>query len=95
MKNRNTPSDQDYFNENSLKYYRDLKASLATRYEEGMEKGMEKGREEGRKEGRKEGMAEGMEKVALKMIQQNEPIERIMVYTGLTEEQIEILKNSK
>ena len=76
MKNQNTPSDQDYFNDNSLKYYRDLKASLATRYEEGMEKGM----------------AEGMEKVALKMIQQNEPTERIMAYTGLTEEQIEILK---
>ncbi len=74
MKNRAIPSDQDYFNEDSLKYYRDLKASLATRYEEGMEK--------------------GMEKVALKMIQQNEPTERIIAYTGLTEEQIEILKNN-
>ncbi len=30
MKNREIKSDQDYFDEDSLKYYRDLKASLAT-----------------------------------------------------------------
>ncbi len=59
--------------EDSLKYYRDLKASLATRYEEGRE--------------------EGIKEVAIKLIRLNLPTEYITKATGLTEEQIEILKN--
>ncbi|MBU0763623.1 MAG: Rpn family recombination-promoting nuclease/putative transposase [Bacteroidetes bacterium] len=59
--------------ENSLKYYRDIKASLDTRYEEGIEK--------------------GIEKVAIEMLHENEPIEKIVKFTGLNKKQIERLKN--
>lgn len=58
--------------EDSLKYYRDLKASFDTKFEEGMIK--------------------GIEKVAEEMLKQNEPIEKIVKFTGLTREQIEMLK---
>jgi predicted transposase/invertase (TIGR01784 family) len=61
--------------EDSLKYYRDLKASFDTKFEEGMEKGIEK----------------GIEKVAIEMLRQNEPVEKIMKFTGLTQPQIERL----
>ncbi len=74
MKNREIKSDQDYFAEDSLKYYRDLKASLATRYEEGKE--------------------EGIKEVAIKLIRLNLSTEYITKATGLTEEQIEILKKN-
>ncbi len=64
--------------EDSLKYYRDLKASLTTSYEEGKEDGRE----------------EGIKEVAIKLIRLNLPTEYITKATGLTEEQIEILKNN-
>ncbi len=66
-----TPEQVRYY-EDSLKYYRDIKASLDTRYEEGIEK--------------------GIEKVAIKMIEENETIERIIKFTGLTKDQISYLK---
>ncbi len=82
--------------EESLKYYRDLKNSLDTAKEEGYGKGRKQGRKEGRKagkkEGRKEGIEIGVEKVAKEMLKNNEPIEKIIIYTGLTREQIETLK---
>jgi len=66
---------------------------------EGEKKGMEKGREEGRKEGmekgREEGMEKGMEKgrieTAKVMKQAGEPMEKIMRYTQLTQEEVEAL----
>jgi len=58
--------------EDSLKAYRDLKASLDTMFEEGIQ--------------------EGMRKVALEMLNDNEPIEKIIKFTGLSKEQIEKLK---
>lgn len=62
--------------EDSLKYYRDIKASLDTKYEEGMEKGIEK----------------GIEKVALNAIKKGLTVEEIVELTGLNKEQIERLK---
>ncbi len=62
--------------EDSLKYYRDLKASFDTRYEEGLEKGIEK----------------GIEKVAKQMLLVGESIEKIQKYTGLSREKIEMLR---
>jgi len=62
--------------EDSLKYYRDLKASFDTKFEEGLQKGL------------KEGIQKGIKKVALQMLEDNEPIEKIMKFTGLTKEQI-------
>jgi len=66
--------------EDSLKYYRDMKNSLDTAFEEGKEEGKEEGREE------------GMENVAKEMLRDKEPMEKIIRYTGLTHEQIEKLK---
>lgn len=61
--------------EDSLKYYRDLKNSLDTAMQEGFEKGIEK----------------GIEKVAIQMLNSNESIEKIIAFTGLTQEQVERL----
>ena len=74
--------------EDSLKAYRDIKNSLDTAREQGFEKGHEKGREEGRAEGRDERSIE----IAREMLADNEAIDKIIRYTGLTETQIKELK---
>ncbi len=61
--------------EESLKYYRDLKNSLDTAREEGLEEGLEKGRLE----------------IALKLKQSGMGIDRIAAITGLDQEKIEKL----
>lgn len=76
---RFTP-DQVRSYEDSLKYYRDIKNSLDTAREEGLLEGIEKGVEEGKIE------------VAAEMIKENEPLEKIIRFTGLSREQIEKLK---
>jgi predicted transposase/invertase (TIGR01784 family) len=73
--------------EDSLKAYRDLKASLDTMFEEGLQKGL--------KQGKKEVIKEGMLKVAIEMLNDNESIEKIKKFTGLTKEQILQLKNER
>lgn len=65
-------SQQEYMEyEDSLKYYRDLKNSLDTAFDDGMQ--------------------EGMKRVAKQMIADNEPVDKIMKFTGLTLAQIEEL----
>ncbi|GAB2782697.1 Rpn family recombination-promoting nuclease/putative transposase [Rhabdobacter roseus] len=71
--------------EDSLKYYRDLKNSLDTAWEEG--------REDGLMEGMEKGKAEGIVEVARNMLQKGVPTEVISEFTGLTVTQIEKLKN--
>ena len=58
---------------------------LNDRYRKGMEKGIEKGKAEG--------ITEGIEKVAKMMLLGKLPDEQIIAYTGLTQEQINGLKN--
>jgi predicted transposase/invertase (TIGR01784 family) len=70
--------------EDSLKYYRDLKNSLDTAREEGMLEGIEQGIERG--------IEQGIEQVALKMLKRGIAVEIISDTTGLTEQQIEMLK---
>lgn len=65
------------FYEDSLKDYWDLKNSMETYFKEGMEKGMEKEKVE----------------TAKVMIQANEPIEKIVLYTGLSREDIAKIKS--
>lgn len=72
--------DQIRSYEDSLKYYRDLKASLDTSYEEGMEKGMEKGKFEKSVEIAKELLYSGVD------------MDIIVNATGLSKQQIEKLK---
>ena len=60
-------SQEEYQNyKESLKYYRDIKNLLETAREEGNEIGIEK----------------GIGKVAVEMLKDNEPIEKIMKFTG-------------
>ncbi len=72
--------DQIRSYEDSLKYYRDIKASLDTKFEEGKKEGMI--------EGRKEGMIE----VALELLKQGVDIDIIIKSTGLTRKQVAGLK---
>lgn len=62
--------------EDSLKSYRDLKNSLDTAFEEGIEQGIEK----------------GIEKVAMNGIRQGKSDELILEMTGLTQQQLNYLK---
>ena len=84
--------------------YRDIKNSVDTAKREGiaegkeigMKEGMEKGREEGRAEGIEEGRAEGMNlrslEIARKMLAKGMDEASIMDMTGLTVEEIKMLK---
>ena len=88
--------------------YRDIKNSVDTAkregiaegkeigMKEGMEKGREEGRAEGRAEGREEGRAEGMNlrslEIARKMLAKGMDEASIMDMTGLTSEEIKLLK---
>jgi predicted transposase/invertase (TIGR01784 family) len=78
------------------------KMSAVTEYfrDEGRRQGLEKGLEEGRKEGREEGIEIGIKKekeqrdieIAMIMIKNNEPVEKIALYTGLLSSQISELQ---
>ena len=84
--------------------YRDIKNSVDTAKREGIAEGkeigmkevMEKGREEGRAEGIEEGRAEGMSQrsleIARKMLAKGMDEASIMDMTGLTSEEIKLLK---
>ncbi|MCI5131214.1 MAG: Rpn family recombination-promoting nuclease/putative transposase [Candidatus Electrothrix sp. EH2] len=61
--------------ENSLKYYRDLKNSIDTAFDEGRAEGKEEGREEGREQRTLE--------IAKEMLAEGESAERIVRFTGL------------
>ncbi len=68
------------------KFLMDQRAEKAYAFDEGMEKGMQKGMEKGR--------AEGMEEVALNMLKSNFKLSVISKITGLSEAEIEKLKNN-
>ena len=70
---------QDY--EDSLKYYRDLKNSLDT------------AKEEGKIEGLKKGIRKGKIQVALKMLKKGLEISLIKEITGLSDKEINELKD--
>jgi hypothetical protein len=81
--------------ERSAREYFEEKGLLEGR-EQGLKEGMKAGKKEGIKEGKKEGIKEGKReeqiKIAKEMIKENENIEKIIKYTGLTKEEIEKLK---
>jgi len=86
--------------ETSKMAYRDIKNSVDTAKREGiaegMEKGMKQGMEKGMKQGREEGRAEGMNlrslEIARKMLAKGMDDASIMDMTGLTAEEIKLLK---
>ena len=81
---------RDY--EDSLKYYRDLKNSLDTAFEDGVEKGFEQGVEKGIEQGIEQGVEKGIEKVAIELIRKKVSNEIIRSSTGLTQDQINYLR---
>ena len=85
-------------------YYATMEGAIIQGRREGREEGREEGRREGRREGReegiqqgmKEGMRQGMQKknieTARLMLEDNEAIEKIMRYTGLSEQEIKAIQ---
>ena len=71
----------------SLKAYRDWKNTVDTAAYKGHEKGLEEGLRKGRKEGRREQAFA----IARQMKADQEPLNKIMRYTGLTEAEIDRL----
>ena len=86
--------------EASKKAYRDIKNSIDTAKQEGLAEGLEIGMEKGMKQGMEKGMKEGMEKgmnlrsleIARKMLAKGMDEVSIMDMTGLTAEEIKLLK---
>jgi predicted transposase/invertase (TIGR01784 family) len=90
--------------EDSKKFYRDIKNSMDTAFEEGKVEGKEEGKEEGRKqgeikglkkgriEGMKEGRIEGKKAMIIEIIRKgvsnNMSIETLTHLTGLTEKEV-------
>lgn len=81
-----TPAEV-YQYEDSVKVYRDLRNTL----DYAIEDGRAQGHAEGLAEGHAEGLKEGIIHIALQMLKDGEPVEKIMRYTGLTAEQIQAL----
>ena len=89
-----------YSVEASKKAYRDIKNSIDTAKQEGLAEGLEIGMEKGMKQGMEKGMKQGMEKgmnlrsleIARKMLAKGMDEASIMDMTGLTAEEIKLLK---
>ena len=98
-----TPQEMREY-ETSKMAYRDIKNSVDTAKREGiaegMEKGMKQGMEKGMKQGMEKGMKQGMEKgmnlrsleIARKMLAKGMDEASIMDMTGLTAEEMKLLK---
>ena len=65
---------------------------LDDRYQKGMEEGMEKGRAEGMEKGIEEGMSQRSLEIARKMLAKGMDEASIMDMTGLTAEEIKLMK---
>ena len=96
---RFTPQEQREY-EASKMAYRDIKNSIDTAKREGKEEGLTEGMERGLAEGMEKGMAEGMEKgmnqrsqeIARKMLANGMDAATVMEITGLSESQLQQLK---
>ena len=86
-----TPQEMREY-ETSKMAYRDIKNSVDTAKREGIEIGMAKGMEKGREEGRAEGMNQRSLEIARKMLAKGMDEASIMDMTGLTAEEIKLLK---
>jgi predicted transposase YdaD len=69
-----------------------LAEGLAEGLEKGIEKGMVAGMQKGQALGEAIGEAMGIKKIATNMLQNHEPIEKIMQFTGLSHEAIKQLE---
>ena len=58
----------------------------------GVEKGLKKGLKQGIEQGIEQGLEQGIKKIALIMLNNNEPLEKISQFTGLSQEELLVLK---
>ena len=86
-----TPQEMREY-ETSKMAYRDIKNSVDTAKREGIEIGMAKGMEKGRAEGIEEGMSQRSLEIARKMLAKGMDEASVMDMTGLTAEEIKLLK---
>ena len=94
-----TPQEMREY-EASKKAYRDIKNSIDTAKQEGLAEGLEIGMAKGMKQGIEKGMKQGMEKgmnlrsleIAKKMLAKGLDEASVMDMTGLTAEEIKLLK---
>ena len=77
------------------KYRRDQHAIMKAGYNTGYNKGLDAGLEKGLEQGIEQGKSENKKEIAKKMLEKNVQIEQIEIFTGLTKEEIEELKNLK
>ena len=99
---RFTPQEQREY-EASKMAYRDIKNSIDTAKREGKEEGLAEGMEKGLAEGMEKGLAEGMERgmtqrsleIARKMLANGMDTATVMEITGLSAEEILLLKREK
>ena len=94
-----TPEEREYYEED-VKIMRDLyatdkweKEKRRMAIEKALKEGMQKGMAEGRAEGRAEGETRKSLSIAQKMLLAGLPYTQIMDFTGLTQEQIDSLRN--
>ena len=78
--------------EASKKAYRDIKNSIDTAKQEGLAEGLEIGMEKGMKEGMEKGMNLRSLEIARKMLAKGLDEASVMDMTGLTAEEIKLLK---
>lgn len=90
-----TPEERELYDED-IKVMRDLYATQKWEEEQKrmeIEKGRAEGREQGRAEGREQGRAEGKLEIAKNLLAMGIPMDKVVLASGLTEEQISALMN--
>jgi predicted transposase/invertase (TIGR01784 family) len=66
---------------------------MTGKYTEGIAVGEARGIEKGIKKGIKKGMEKGIERIAINMLKDNEPLDKISRFTGLSQDEIAKIKN--
>jgi predicted transposase/invertase (TIGR01784 family) len=95
LENKTELLDREYLG-HKIEDAMEVKTMLTTTLQNIREKGIQEGRQEGRQEGIQEGRQEGKVEVVLSMDKNGVPVDKIALYTSLTEEKIrEILKEQK
>jgi predicted transposase/invertase (TIGR01784 family) len=69
------------------------KTLMTGKYTEGIAVGEARGIEKGIKKGIKKGMEKGIERIAINMLKDNEPLDKISRFTGLSQDEIAKIKN--
>lgn len=89
-----TPEEDEILVRNTELYYA-KKEAQETGFAEGHAEGHAEGRAEGRAEGIKDGISQNKRSIAIEMLKDNVPIEKISRYTGLSIENIQEIMDGK